>query len=1058
MKHFRIVVLTILILIAGSASAQSYNFRHYNSENGLDHEYIYGLGQDADGALLIATGEGVTGFDGHRFYSVYNGERNDQFVTSILYDSGNTLWLGLQQNGIIRIKKGLTEQLRDSLLINTKITALTEGNDGEVWIGTSNAGLWKTKGHSGLIQVFAEPGDISTIAFCANGNLLAGSTQGLFVVKTSGENFAVNKVKQFSSDLITQITNEENGQCWILSSRGLSQIKFTESGVRILKGPATFSALGIQDAQCFGIDQQGSLWVGTAESGVLKLEFDDTNNFIYSTFLGKNNGFAAEHIRHIFRDREDNLWFGSFGQGLIQKPQLRFVFYQAPEPVGNTAITAVYPVNDTSIWLASRSGISHFNKTQNIFRTFPQLSHLHVSSISLYEETLWIGTFDQGLFTFSPATGDLSGFSSKEMPTLENVNYVCHSENKMYVCSNSGLYIFNHKTGQHEHLRTDEGLLHNNVKYVFPDSKGRLWVASHGAPPYYIYQRKAHSFRQIPGLRTFNINSYTQDEKGNIWIGTEGDGAFFFDDSTFTQYNIQEGLLTDYCSGIVVNRNGSVWITHRGGLSEKKADRVSFRNFTRKKGLLYTDNTRNSAARDKEGNLWFGTTEGLILYDASHLQGAGKVPETRITRLFIDQEEFTPGTTIRKDFGHYPVRVEFISIALADPAATTYRFRLLSGDTSWRSTDEEYVEFPQLSDGHYTFEVAALNDHSGQYDPTPASITFIIKEPVWRTAWFYLTLLLLVIIITYLIVRIRTRSFRQRQVLLELKVKQKTFLLQREKDAVVAIKQVVEQKNKDITDSINYAKKIQDSILPPDEKLRQLFGEEHFVFFRPKDIVSGDIYWAASLKVNDNNKTPLALAAVVDCTGHGVPGAFLSIMANDFLRQSIIDPQVNRPDHILNFLNEKISSHLNQSESSQLRDGMDIALVGIDHEKRILYFSGANNPIYIYRKTGDTWDQIILTATKQPIGMVSEETVKFACREFRLLPGDIIYLFSDGYADQFGGENNKKFTYKRFREALTEACEMPFFQQKNFMAARFDEWKLQEPQTDDVCVMGIRIS
>jgi serine phosphatase RsbU (regulator of sigma subunit) len=223
--------------------------------------------------------------------------------------------------------------------------------------------------------------------------------------------------------------------------------------------------------------------------------------------------------------------------------------------------------------------------------------------------------------------------------------------------------------------------------------------------------------------------------------------------------------------------------------------------------------------------------------------------------------------------------------------------------------------------------------------------------------------------------------------------------------------------------------------------------------------VSGDFYWAAQLNVNNNTNMPLVLAAVVDCTGHGVPGAFLSIMANDFLKQSIVDPDVQTPSEILDFLNEKISSHLNQASSkNKMRDGMDIALIGIDKPKRKLYFSGANNPIYIFREVNGVIDQIILTATKQAIGLISEETVKYAIREFNLVKGDIVYLFSDGYADQFGGENNKKLTYKRFRELMVAAFHLPMAEQKSFLEKAFDDWCANTDQIDDVTVMGIRIT
>ena len=198
---------------------------------------------------------------------------------------------------------------------------------------------------------------------------------------------------------------------------------------------------------------------------------------------------------------------------------------------------------------------------------------------------------------------------------------------------------------------------------------------------------------------------------------------------------------------------------------------------------------------------------------------------------------------------------------------------------------------------------------------------------------------------------------------------------------------------------------------------------------------------------------------MIDCTGHGVPGAFLSILANDFLKQSLTVKNVNTPDEILNFLNESVSSHFNQQGSKRrIRDGMDIALIGIDYLNYRLYYAGANNPIYIFRQAeNDCVEEIIVKATKQAIGSEAEQTVPYKLEEIDLQKGDMIYLFSDGFADQFGGPKNKKLTYKAFRTILAEAYPLEVSQQKEYIEAKLEEWKDGTEQTDDVCVLGIRI-
>ena len=269
----------------------------------------------------------------------------------------------------------------------------------------------------------------------------------------------------------------------------------------------------------------------------------------------------------------------------------------------------------------------------------------------------------------------------------------------------------------------------------------------------------------------------------------------------------------------------------------------------------------------------------------------------------------------------------------------------------------------------------------------------------------------------------------------------------------------LEHQNEEIKSSIRYAKRIQDSLLPPNEIMDELFHHNYFVYYNPKDIVSGDFYWAAPVTNNEEVSARLSLAAVVDCTGHGVPGAFMSIVGSNFLKQSLTEKNVNNTAEALDYLNKKIISTLNQSTNNEtkIRDGMDVALIGIDYAKNKLYYSGANNAIYIIRKHHLECELITLKATKQAIGSINDSIINYALETFDIIKGDTIYLFSDGYADQFGEKENKKLNYKRFKAILTEAFEMPIHQQKNHLQSSFEKWLGNAEQTDDVCVMGIKI-
>lgn len=256
----------------------------------------------------------------------------------------------------------------------------------------------------------------------------------------------------------------------------------------------------------------------------------------------------------------------------------------------------------------------------------------------------------------------------------------------------------------------------------------------------------------------------------------------------------------------------------------------------------------------------------------------------------------------------------------------------------------------------------------------------------------------------------------------------------------------IETKNKDITDSIRYAKRIQQAILPDDHALKMAFPES-FVFYRPKDIVSGDFYW-------HHHTNDVQLVAVADCTGHGVPGAFMSVLGASQLTSVIAEQGQIAPGKILNLIDEGIREQLHQDGIEATRDSIDIALCAYDRKNRQLTFCGANRPIIVYRKTGALE---IFRPSKHSVGGDSETEKQFAEQKIQLYPGDSFYLFTDGFADQFGGPKGKKFKSSRFRDVLTQIATQEIRNQKRELEAVFDSWRGQFEQVDDICVVGIRV-
>lgn len=257
--------------------------------------------------------------------------------------------------------------------------------------------------------------------------------------------------------------------------------------------------------------------------------------------------------------------------------------------------------------------------------------------------------------------------------------------------------------------------------------------------------------------------------------------------------------------------------------------------------------------------------------------------------------------------------------------------------------------------------------------------------------------------------------------------------------------EVIEEKNKDITDSINYAQQIQQALLPFDERIRKSFPD-FFVFFRPRDIVSGDFYWF-------HEKNDVQIIAVVDCTGHGVPGAFMSMIGNALLNDIVGDKGITDPGEILTLMNKGVRHALKQDETSS-RDGMDMVLCSIDRNRKMLGFAGAVNSLLLVNEKKVS----ILKGLKHSIGgFQHEKEIVFTTQFQEITPGLQIYLSSDGYVDQFGGPDGKKFKSRQFKAALSDQGQLSMKEQGEALEKLFMNWKGDMAQVDDVCVMGIRL-
>lgn len=373
-----------------------------------------------------------------------------------------------------------------------------------------------------------------------------------------------------------------------------------------------------------------------------------------------------------------------------------------------------------------------------------------------------------------------------------------------------------------------------------------------------------------------------------------------------------------------------------------------------------------------------------------------------------------------------------------------FSYMLEGYDTSWSKYSKSSLkEYTSLPEGTYTFRLRAVNGY-GMYSEE-LSFTFTILPPWYRTGWAYTLYVIFGLSGFWLAVRLSARRLRKQKERLEKVVTERTKEVVEQKQQIEHQKGELESAYKDIKDSIHYAQRIQEAIMPDEDGIHSLFADS-FIYFQPRDIVSGDFYWF-------HETSGKIFIACVDCTGHGVPGALMSMVGTTLLNQIVGEKKISSPDTILDELHIGVRHALKQDTGGETRDGMDIAVCVIDKKTDMLQYAGANRAFWLIRNGALTE----IKADKFPIAGDQQEDLRhFTAHTVKLENNDCIYLSTDGYADQFGGEKGKKFMVKRFQQLLLSLNGKTMAEQKTLLEKNFVDWKGNLEQVDDVLVMGFR--
>jgi ligand-binding sensor domain-containing protein/serine phosphatase RsbU (regulator of sigma subunit) len=1087
-KKVKHLITVLLLACAFSMPAQTTSFITYGVEQGLAQSQIQSLVQDNDGNLWIGTLAGLSRFNGMTFdnFSKKNGLAED-WITVSYKDKKGDIWFGHWAGGVSRYnsKTKIFESLNlEEYTRFRTVTAITEDQQGFFWIATEGSGIFiydPTKNK--MFALNAKDGIASSnvydLQLDKNGNMWIATDHGITICDTKGDisspaSFVdLNAARGFPSDAITafELANDST-EMWIGTG---------DKGAIVLQIPAGFvnrnaptllpsmrafgnaQGLGSDFVETLCEDSHGNMWVGTIGGGATKISPAKNPNRLgaldhavvknYNTRQGLN----YFNVHTIIEDREGNIWIGT-DVGLNQYRGERFQLIDKQDGLINDIVWTTCVDHEGTVWLGTNQGLSRLtyyavpgtDEKRFTVKNYTVADGLGSDVIlSIYEDesnTLWVGTGYGGVSRLLPGAARFETFST-ENGLAGDVVYAINSDLKgnVWIGTKEGVSKFDVATQTFRNYTIEDGLGGNNVYRIFRDSRGNLWFGALGGY-LSVYDGKSFTkYDESSGIVHRFILCINEDKDHNIWLGAYGGGLYKYDGRTFRNYTSKNGMTTDSPYAIIADKDGNIWIGNGRGLDRFNPKDSTFSHYGRTEGFLGVEVNPNAVSISKDGSLWFGTIMGAVKFDPNENLPNQIEPITSINRLkiFMRDADFPEEGDFSYDQNH--LTFGFVGISLTNPEKVKYQYKLEGFDNDWSPVPTHYNEavYSNLPPGEYTFMVRASNN-DGVWNKEPVKYKFFIRPPFWQTATFYILMALFVIFCIFGFDKMRTRSLKKQKKTLEKKVDERTLELALKNEELA-------EKNKEITDSIRYAKRLQDTMMLPSREMRRTLPES-FTLYKPKDIVSGDFYFSRTFKIGNKRKV---LIAAVDCTGHGVPGAFMSIMTNDMILHLIDGHEDESPAQLLDRLNEVMSDKMRHTiDEIKVRDGVDIALVTIDPDTLELQYAGAFNPMYMFR--GKQFTEY--KADKISIGgYADDKTKKYTNHVVQLQTGDTIYLFSDGYADQFGGPQGKKFKLSQMKALLLNMQDQEMNSQHRILEQTIESWKGSHEQVDDMLVIGVRV-
>ncbi|OFX27331.1 MAG: hypothetical protein A2041_08895 [Bacteroidetes bacterium GWA2_31_9b] len=1096
-KHILFFLQVGVILSIGNysnvyAQKQNINIDLFTIENGMSQTSILCLLQDSKGFIWLGTQDGLNKFDGYSF-KVYKNEPHDtttisnNYIHCIFEDSQGNIWVGtnfglnkldVNTNTFIHY---IADYSDPDKLKENPIYSIYEDSKGLIWIKSINfltrlnpkTGKFRHYDHYNDVFNFTSVDTKFSVIEDKEGNIWVGTKDGLNYFDQKLEIFKRYKHDDLintsiSNDRIKVIFEDSNNNLWIGTEEGLNKFnKKTGQFKRFYSNSFNLTSLSNNSINDIFQDNNGTLWIATND-GVNKFNEKDETFSVFNEFNFENKTIYITNATSIIQDRTGIIWIGAL-QGLIKLEQKdkEFNLYNNTknnEPLfSNNYISSIFYDNDGIMWVGTwGTGLHLFDRrTNNVIRYNSTNSNIANDFIhKIFKDKkgkIWIGT-QNGIYFYDKSTHQFSTFTNEIFLNTFRTNRIYDiiqdKDDIYWIGCRNGLHkIEGESIKSYYYNPKDSNTISSNLIYqILQDKNGFLWIATENGLN--RLDTKTNTIKRYLKTDYLCKNCISSNEvlciyedfvHSCMWFGTvNGLNKFDIKTESFVVYTEKNGLPNNIIYSILQDNSGNLWMSTNRGISKFNSSLEEFSNFGVSNGLQNYEFNNGAYYKSSQGEMFFGGISGINSFYPDSISRKKLVPNIVITGFELLSDKVSKNLYVGKDntieipYRNNLITIEFAALDFTLPEKNNFAYKLEGVEDDWISLgNRRYATFSSLPPGKYTFRVKGSNSDY-IWNEEGASLRIIVTTPIWRQTLAYIFYGVFSILMVFWIIQYRTRTLRKSNQ--ELKEKEQIAKqIAKQKEELII-------KNKSITDSIIYAKRIQEALMPSMNLFNRLLPNS-FILYKPKDIVSGDFYW-----INErNDKT---FIAIVDCTGHGVPGAFMSIIGFELLRNITDDQGIESADQILKDLNRGVATTFGKDTNNiRLKDGMDIAMCVIDKKNAILEYAGAFRPIYYIRENkieeikGDRFSVGLLNESVD--GQINKTVIN-------LRKDDIFYLFSDGYADQFGGSEAKKFKYRRFRHMLLTIHKLPLDQQRIYLEKSFDEWRGDLEQVDDILIVGFK--